>query len=143
MERKYLKEFELVRTALKTNRYATTPKQLYKELLGWGRKLLESKEISDIALFEQNLAYFDRLDIDEYMFEATWYNLQDMIEYDILRPEILKVNRAVDLVAKVLWEVIAFKTNRDCELLRDDNLRLLTNEDKSKLFLHCDRCFLH
>lgn len=138
--KRYLKEFVFTQIAIEFKKHSISPKQLYNELMQWARLVSASKDIRILALYDQNLQYFDRLEIEDYHFEPLWYNLKDLVEYDFLNPTPVKLDQAVAIVSEILWELVAFKSERNCKLLRNDNLRVLTDASRKEIIFCCDRC---
>ena len=141
MEKKYLKNFVIFQIWLIEHRQTLTPKDLYIELLSWGKQLNDSNEMRIKNLYTNYLQYFDKLKIDEYLFEPLWYDFNDLIDFCLLKYEPKRLERIVVIIRDVLWEIIAFKTNRSCKILPEDNLRFLTDELKEYIYFSCDSCF--
>lgn len=139
-ERRYLKEFVFIQIAVEFGKDTVTPKSLYLKLMEWTRLLRESNDSRIKAFYDSSFLYFERFNIDEYQLEPLWYDFNELINYDFLKPTPARLETAVLIVRDILWEIIAFKTDRHCKLLKEDNLRLLTDDKREEVFFCCDAC---
>lgn len=140
IEKKYLNEFILTQNVVDKEKELLTSKKLYIILSEWGKQLSNSKDVRIQELHQNNLVYFERLNLDDYILEPLWYDLEELIKYDVLRPKAKNLQHAVDIVVNVLWELIAYKTDRVCKITPTFNLRLLTDKNKQNLYFSCDNC---
>ena len=136
----YLREFVLIQRNVEQNRSNITPRKIYLMLLNWGFSLKGSNDGDIKKMFQDYFTYFENIDTDNYAFEASWYDFEELIDIDLLNNQVINFDNVVVVVRDILWEIIAFKTDRDCKVLPIDNLRLLTNSDKNALFFCCDVC---
>ena len=141
MRKKYLKQFNVLQDALRLRKESLTPRELYTKLFNWGIQLEESKDVHIKALYLDYFRYFEKLKIDDYAFEPLWYDFNDLLEFDLLKSTPETLESAAVVARDILWEIVAFKTDRDCKVLPVDNLRILTDEQKQDVFFCCDVCF--
>ena len=80
------------------------------------------------------------MDIENYIFDPLWYDFGELVNYDFLKHRALKLERTVDVVENILWEIIAFKSGRHCKRLGEDDLRILTDKNRQIIFFCCDGC---
>jgi hypothetical protein len=100
-----------------------------------------SNDSKVIELYLIDLSYWEDINILEYSeLSNPWYSLEEIIEYDILKPEIKSYSRPIAKVSYLLWELIAFKTDKQCPRCDNDCLRALSPLDHNSLLLSCDNC---
>jgi len=136
----YIYAYVLLQKDITRNIDIITPKGLYNRLMNWASQLAESKDLIARKLYSDHLLYFEKLNIENYSFEPLWYDWHDFLKIDFLKITPETLGRAVDIASHILWEIIAFKTDRDCKLLGYDNLRLLTDKQSLEVFFCCDSC---
>ena len=137
---RYLNSFYLLQEKLNANKEFLTPKDLYLELIQWSKLLMETKDLRVQSLYFEYLSYFKKFDVNDYLMEPLWYSFEELVNVDLLGDFSGNLDSLVLRVRGILWEIIAFKTKRDCKILPIDNLRMLTNERKSEIFFSCDVC---
>jgi len=121
-------------------------KFLIQKLQDFSSKIKASNDSKTQILFEEFLAYFEEFDLNGYLDlpdQLVWYAIEDLIEYDILRKSDLNFERPILKARDLLWELLAFKSNINCSICGDDDLRVLSNKNEEKLHLCCDLCGNH
>lgn len=140
MRKKYLKEFVLLQNSIRQNKNELTPKSFYLSLLRWAIGLKDTKDISIFKLYQDFIFYFEELNTNNYLFESLWYDFDELVEVDFLKKHADNLDSVVPTVGEILWEIIAFKTDRPCKITDVHNLRLLTNQNKDTVYFCCDVC---
>jgi hypothetical protein len=109
-------------------------------LLVWYAELIKKSNDPQVnELYQSYLSYWEKIHILEYSeVPNLWYSLEEIIEYDILKPEITSYSRPIAKVSYLLWELIAFKTDKQCPICDSDCLRVLSPSGKDILLLSCD-----
>jgi hypothetical protein len=111
-------------------------------LLIWYTELIKKSTDPQVnELYQSYFSYLEKINILEYREVSNlWYSLEEIIEYDILKPEITSYSRPIVKTRDLLWELIAFKTDKQCPICDRDCLRALSPNGKDVLFLSCDNC---
>ncbi|MEN7550420.1 hypothetical protein AAG747_21050 [Rapidithrix thailandica] len=110
-------------------------------LFDWIRGIKKIKDSKVQNLYHEYLAYFEEVsDLDGILNIKPWYSLQELIEYDILKSTELSFERPIVKVRDVLWELLVFKSDKECPCCGDDNLRAMTYKGQKELFFCCDIC---
>jgi len=140
MNQFYLKSFFQLQDKIAMQGKDISPRYLYDELLNWGRLLSDSKNLSIKNLHTDYFLYFDGLDLADYFFQPLWYNLNDIVENDFLKIKPRELKNAVVVVRDMIWELVVFKSNRECKILPNNCMRVFTDKLKEQLFFCCDMC---
>jgi hypothetical protein len=116
-------------------------KVLIDLLLSFSKDLKPTKDVTNKQLYNRYLAYFEDMDIPSYYkCDEVWYSLENLVTYDILNSNVDNYKRPVVNVRDLLWELLAFKSDRECPSCGDDDMRVLSPKNSSQLILACDLC---
>lgn len=136
----YLKTFIQLQEEFEKLKGEYAPIDLYVKLVAWANNLANSNEKTIKELYVIYFDYFKNLEIKDFSFQPLWYNFSELMQFDFLNHNPKDLKRTVVVVRDILWEIIAFKTNRNCKVIETDNLRLLTNSSRDVLYFCCDTC---
>ncbi|MDA3613488.1 hypothetical protein O3P16_01600 [Chitinophagaceae bacterium LY-5] len=140
MNQIYLKSFSQLQDTIALNKENISSIDLFENLLKWGNSLVNSKNRLIKNLYTDNFLYFKKINILDYTFEPIWYNLDDILESNIFKTRQLKLKTLVEEVRDILWELVVFKSNRECKIFSNSYMRVFTDESKENIFLCCDIC---
>lgn len=138
-EEKNLREkWNELRKTVETNKSTISSTDLYKLCQDWAHYIKVSTIDWVADLYNVHFTYFEKFNIEDYNFPEKWYLLEDIIEYDILKPDFTNINHAVARCSEVMWHLLIFRSNVDCKTC-NDNLRAFI-DDRENVYLRCDRC---
>jgi len=109
-------------------------------MMNWSSSLKETKDREIRKMYLDYISYFENIDIRDHLFDPLWYDFDELINTNFLKMPLENLENVVHNVRDILWEIIAFKTDRECKVLPIDNLRLLTDKNRANVFFCCDVC---
>lgn len=135
-----LKKWQELKNKIKSDKSSLDRDSLLKTLLEWCKEVqqIEAKEVKE--LYCLYLKFFENIKIPEYDFSNVWYPVTDIITFDLLAPKNLTYQRPIVIVRDVLWNLLAFRSNRDCPSCKQENLRVLTDQAGKDIYFSCDAC---
>lgn len=138
-----LRNWEEFRSYIEQNSDNIKRDQLINLLLGITQNIKEEKDVEIRILYTNYLEYFEAISIQEHLYiERPWFNLKDILMFDIVKCKIDSVSRLIVKIRDLLWMLLVFKTDIQCSRCDEDEMRVLSGKDQSSLFLCCDNCGL-
>ena len=117
-----------------------TREELFKYLLKWSDEVKKLRDNRIKDLYIDHLAYFENIPDTQVEHYEYWYSLDELLEQDVLNVFPTRYEQPVLYVRELLWELVAFKSDRNCSRCRNDMLRVLTDREATKVFFSCDLC---
>lgn len=117
-----------------------SPQILYKELISWCKDLKMSKDTNIKRLYDLYLKNYEFIDICNYYTNHMGAAFNKFLEYDYIKQQPKNIERAIILTRDILWNIVAFKSQKECPNCNRDKLRVLTDANKIKIYLSCDDC---
>lgn len=134
-----LNRFYSLRDKVLKERNTLTPIVFFKLLREWANEVKNSKDRHLASLYCNYLLYYESFDKPElYDFSHLKNSFQTLLDYSFFRPNPGNTDHAVTIVANLLWNLIAFRSERLCPEGPHGYLRVLTNEAKSAIYFSCD-----
>jgi len=105
-------------------------------------EISNNKSGNILNTYNTYLKYYENIENLNLVFDnnENWYSIIDIVKYDILRPEINSVEELIVKVSEIMWNLLVFKSDIECDNCKDDFFRVLTNKNEDKLYLSCDLC---
>lgn len=137
-----LKKWEQLKKNIELNKNNLTTLSLIKELLNWTKEIQLIKDIQIQNLCDDYYKYFENIDIESiiYIDSNVWYSLDEIIQFDILQAKVESYEWAIIHVRDILFNLLVFKSDKDCPCCSDDNLRVFVEKGSDKLIFQCDIC---
>lgn len=117
-----------------------TPIDLYLKVYRWSHFLKEDRNIASNKMYDLYIRYFECIDVLDYRYSEVWFNIDNVIKYDLLNPKQNDIESIASSCKDVLWELVAFKSNIECIVCEIENYRVLTDQNRGNVFLVCDNC---
>ena len=124
---------------IKSNRKVVDGDYLLHEIINWKRFFYSCKDVKSVSLYESYLSRFDELDFSKFRFQNSWYDIDDLIEYDLLCVHEKTLEHIVINAGSLIWELIVYKSDRSCKNCDGDYLRVLVDKNRH-VFFACDIC---
>jgi len=137
-----LKKWEQLRKCVIQDRDFLDSRSLLNLLLDWMKEIKEFNDIQIQNLYKLHFSYYENLNIDEIFYEnsVVWYSLEEIIQYDIIQANIDSDKWAIENSSNIIYNLLVFKSDRECPCCHDDNLRVLVEINSERLIFECDSC---
>jgi len=137
-----VKKWERLRQSVIRDRNHLDAHSLLKLLIDWGQGIKKIKDIQIQNLYKLCFSYYENLDIGEIFYNdsVVWYSLEEIIQYDIIQANVDSYQWAIEHASNILFNILVFKSDKNCPCCHDDNLRVFVEIDSEKLLFECDTC---
>ena len=137
----YLLSWNNIRNDVSRQREKITPLILYDILDNWSDDLGRAKDSYALTLYQCQLAFYKGFNILDYSMKHMITNpFDDLVEYSLLRPIVSDLKTAVEITDKVLWGILAFRSNKECPVDPHGYLKVLSDKERSNIYFCCDTC---
>ncbi|KFF73164.1 hypothetical protein HX13_22595 [Chryseobacterium sp. P1-3] len=133
-----LRKWKELQQNVEQRKNSLTTRSIVDLLLNWSKEIQLIKDAQIQNLYDDYLKYFENLNVEDilYVDDHVWYSLKDVIQFDILQPKINTYERAITQVRDVLFNLLIFKSDKNCPCHGDDNLRVFVEAGSEKLILN-------
>lgn len=118
------------------------PIELLQSLLSFSLEIgkTENNYIKD--LYNTYLSLFKSYDLKQYNFDIKdlWYSLDEVIKFDILEFEPKSDENIMLNIRDIIWNMIVFKSDIDCPICLQDDLRVFIEKTQKEIYFECDNC---
>lgn len=137
-----LKKWEQLRQSIIQDRDNLDAHSLLNLLLDWTQEIKKIKDVQVQNLYKDYFSYYEKLNIEEifYTDNIFWYSLEEIIQYDIIQAKVDSYQWAIVHTRDIVFNLLVFKSDKDCPCCHDDNLRVFVEIDSEKLIFECDIC---
>ncbi|MDN4011251.1 hypothetical protein QX233_02140 [Chryseobacterium gambrini] len=137
-----LKKWEQLKQRIIQDKENLDAHALLRKLLDWTQEIKKIKDVHIQNLYKLHFSYYEKLDIEEIFYNdnIVWYSLEEIIQYDIIQAKVDSYQWAIEHVDHILFNLLIFKTDKDCPCCHDDNLRVFVESDSKKLIFECELC---
>lgn len=137
-----LRKWEQLKQSIIQERDNLDAYSLLKLLLDWTQEIKEIKDVQIQNLYKDYFSYYEKLNIEEifYTDNVVWYSLDEIIQYDIIQAKVDSPQWAIIHTRDIIFNLLVFKSDKDCPCCHDDNLRAFVEIDSEKLVFECDIC---
>lgn len=137
-----LKKWEQLRQSIILDKDNLDAYSLLKILLDWTQEIKKIKDIQIQKLYKDYFSYYETLNIEEifYTDNIVWYSLEEIIQYSIIQAKVDSYQWAIVHTRNIIFNLLVFKSDKDCPCCHDDNLRVFVEINSEKLIFECDIC---
>lgn len=136
-----IKKWDELRSEIEQRQERLNIESLVCLLLDWSKKVKDLKDKQANELYKRQLQIYEDIEIEKILFVGNdlWYSLEEIINDYLLSKETI-YKRPVEVVAAVLHELLAFKSDKECMSCQHDNLRVYQDGETEDLYFECDLC---
>lgn len=113
---------------------------LCEALIVWSKSLGLAKDHHIKKLHDLYLSNYEVLDLSKYPMYHLGKSFKEFLSYDYINQRPKDIERAIVLTRDILWNILAFKSEKECPNCKRDKLRVLTDAFEANLYLSCDEC---
>lgn len=114
---------------------------LVQLLLDWALEIKSIKDVQVKKYYKDFLEKYENLEIENILYtDEIWYSWEEIIQIDILNSNVSSYQKAIVKVRDILFNLLAFKSNKICPCCEDDNLRVFLDKGSERLVFECDIC---
>lgn len=137
-----LKKWEQLKDKVRESENNLDSNSLVYILLDWAKEIKSIKDIQIKQLYKDFLERYEDLDVESILYTGNviWYSLEEIIKFDILTSNVDYYQRPIVKTRDILFNILAFKSDKKCPCCGDDNLRVFVERNSEKLFFECDIC---
>lgn len=137
-----LKKWEQLKQSIIQDKDNLDAYSLLKILLDWTQEIKKIKDVQIQNLYKDYFSYYEDLNIEEifYTDDIVWYSLDEIIQYEIMQAKVDSYQWAIVHTRNIIFNLLVFKSDKDCPCCHDDNLRVFVEINSEKLIFECDIC---
>ncbi len=137
-----LKKWEQLRKGIIHDRDNLDAYSLLKLLLNWTQEIKKLTDVQIQNLYKNYFSYYEKLNIEDIFYpdNTVWYSLEEIIQYDIIQAKVDSPQWAIVHTRDIIFNLLVFKSDKDCPCCHDDNLCVFVEIDSEKLIFECDIC---